>query len=148
MQTVHFSEKFKNNTIFCICLTCIFLFLYTGYSKIADHGRFLNGLTRVTIIGPFAIYISWIVPIVEIIISILLIIPKTSIWGLYSFSILMGVFTIYIISMVLWATKLPCHCGGAVEKLSWTQHIWFNLAFIAIAVFALWLSKLKTSLKN
>ena len=146
MQPFHFSEKFKNNMIFCICLICVFLFLYAGYSKIEDHSRFLKGLMRVTIIGPFALYISWIVPIGEIIIAILLIIPRTSKWGLYGFTILMGVFTIYIISMVLWATKLPCHCGGAIEKLSWTQHIWFNLAFIAIAVFALWLSKSKTSL--
>ena len=147
MQTVHFSEKFKNNTIFFICLICVFLFLYTGYSKIEDHRRFFKGLTRVTIIGPYALLISWIVPIVEIIIAILLIIPRTSKWGLYGFTILMGGFTIYIASMVLWTTKLPCHCGGAIEKLSWTQHIWFNLAFIAIAVFALWLSKFKTNLK-
>jgi len=148
MKTIQFLEKFRYNIIFCICLICIFLFSYTGYSKIEDHSRFLKGLSRVAIIGPYALFISWSVPIVEIVISILLIIPKTSKWGLYSFTILMSVFTIYIVSMVLWATKLPCHCGGAIEKLSWTQHIWFNLVFIAIAVFALWISKLKTSFKK
>jgi hypothetical protein len=148
MKIIHFSEKFRNNIIFCICLICIFLFLYTGYSKIEDHKRFFKGLTRVAIIGPYALFISWIVPLVEIVISVLLIIPKTSKWGLYGFIILMSMFTIYIVSMVLWATKLPCHCGGAIEKLSWTQHIWFNLAFIAIAIFALRLIKLNTSLKT
>ncbi|MDB5156121.1 MAG: hypothetical protein JWR50_828, partial [Mucilaginibacter sp.] len=50
-----------------------------------------------------------------------------------------------ILSMVLWAEKLPCHCSGAIEKLSWTQHIWFNLAFIALAISALRLSKRKTN---
>lgn len=61
------------------------------------------------------------------------------------FTGLMTLFTGYILSMVLWAEKLPCHCGGAIEKLSWTQHIWFNLAFIALAAFALWISQSKTN---
>ncbi|MDB5122416.1 MAG: hypothetical protein JWP94_545 [Mucilaginibacter sp.] len=145
MSTDQPSEKFRDDTVLVIYLICIFLFLYTGYSKIEDHSRFLNGLSRVSVISPFAVYLSWIVPIAEIITAILLVIPKTIRWGLYAFTFLMTLFTIYIASMVLWATKLPCHCGGAIEKLSWTQHIWFNLALIVISVFALWLSKLKTN---
>jgi len=43
---------------------------------------------------------------------------------------------------------LPCHCGGAIENLSWGQHIWFNLAFIAIAIVGLRLVQLNTSFKN
>ncbi|MBB3058280.1 hypothetical protein FHS11_004729 [Mucilaginibacter gotjawali] len=121
----------------------MFLFLYTAHSKWTDHARFLKGLSRVSFIAGFALYISWLVPAAEVLISILLIIPQTYKWGLYGFTGLMTLFTGYIISMVLWAKKLPCHCGGAIEKLSWPQHIWFNLAFIAIAVFALWLSKSK-----
>ena len=118
----------------------MFLFLYTAQSKWIDHSRFLNGLSRVTFIGGYALYISWLVPAAEALIALFLIIPQTYKWGLYGFIGLMTLFTGYIVSMVLWAKKLPCHCGGAIEKLSWTQHIWFNLAFIAIAVFALWLS--------
>lgn len=141
MADLQFSRKTKNLVIFLICLACIFLFLYTANSKITDHPRFLNGLVNVEAISRFAVYISWLVPVAEILVSVLLIIPQTSKWGLYGFIGLMVLFTGYITSMVLWAKKLPCHCGGAIEKLSWTQHIWFNLAFIALAVFALWLSK-------
>ncbi|MFI5140403.1 MAG: MauE/DoxX family redox-associated membrane protein, partial [Sphingobacteriales bacterium] len=132
---------------FLICLSCIFLFLSTAHSKWADHVRFLKGLSRVTFIGGYAFYISWLVPAAEVLISLLLIIPQTYKWGLYGFTGLMTLFTGYIVSMVLWAKKLPFHCGGAIEKLSWAQHIWFNLAFIAIALFALWLSKTKINLK-
>lgn len=122
----------------------MFLFLYTAYSKWTDHARFLKGLTKVKWIGSNAGYISWLVPLAEVLISLLLIIPQTYKWGLYGFTGLMALFTGYIISMVLWANKLPCHCGGAIEKLTWTQHIWFNMAFMALSVFALWLSKSKT----
>jgi len=137
------SDKGKERVIWVICLLCMFLFLYTAYAKITDHGRFLNGLYHVKIISHFALYISWLVPLAEILVAILLIVPRTVKWGLYSFLGLVILFTVYILSMLLWADKLPCHCGGVIEKLSWTQHIWFNLAFIALAIFALRLLKNK-----
>jgi len=143
-----FTSKTKEWLIFSICLICMFLFIYTGYSKILEHHKFWKGLTRVEVIGPYALYISWLVPATEFIVAALLIMPRTIKLGLYSFTALIIIFTGYIISMLLWAKKVPCHCGGAIEKLTWTQHVWFNLAFIAIAVFALWLNKVKINLKN
>ena len=142
------SNKTKEWLVFSICLICMFLLIYTAYSKILEHRRFLEGLSRVAVIGSFAVYISWLVPAAEILISVLLIIPNTYKWGLIGFTGLMLLFTGYISSMLLWAKKLPCRCGGAVEKLSWTQHLWFNMAFIAMAVFALWLSKSNIFIKN
>jgi len=139
------TNKAKEWLINGICLVCVFLFVYTAYSKLMDHDRFLHGLMNVHPISGFAVYLSWFVPISEIITAILLIIPETIRLGLYAFTALMVVFTGYIISMLLWAKNLPCHCGGVIEKLSWVQHVWFNLAFIAIAIFALWLSKTKNN---
>ena len=142
------SNSSRDILIFLICLICLVLFICTAYDKFNDHQRFYKGLSRVAVIGGSALYISWLVPSAEALIAVLLILPPTYKWGLYGFSSLMLLFTCYIVSMVLWAKKLPCHCGGAIEKLSWTQHIWFNMVFIALALFALWLSKLKTSFKN
>lgn len=142
---VKLTEQAKETIIFLICLINVFLFLYTAYSKIMDHQRFAAGLSRIAYIGKISAFIAWTVPILEILISILLIIPYTFKWGLYCFTGLMAIFTGYILSMVLLAKILPCHCGGVIEKLSWTQHIWFNLAFIAIAMYALWLTS-KTKL--
>jgi hypothetical protein len=143
-----FTQEAREWPIFCICLICIFLFLSTAYNKVVEHARFLKGISRIAIIGGFASYLSLLVPAAEILVAVLLIIPKTCKWGLYGFIFLMSLFTGYIMSMVFWAEKLPCHCSGAIEKLSWAQHIWFNLAFIALAVLALWLSKKKINLKN
>jgi hypothetical protein len=142
------TEAALERMIICIRLVCMFLFLYAAYSKIVDHERFLKGLTRVHIISGFAVYISWFVPFSEILTFILLLIPQTVKWGFYTFAALMTLFTGYIISVLLWEEKLPCHCGGVIEKLSWTQHIWFNLAFIFIAMFAIWLIKSKYILKK
>ncbi|TWJ03313.1 hypothetical protein JN11_00851 [Mucilaginibacter frigoritolerans] len=142
-QRFRLTNKGKDRLILAICSLCIFLFLYTACAKLMDHGRFLNGLYHVEVIGRFAFYISWLVPLAEILIAILLIIPRTLKLGLYSFLGLMILFTVYILSVLLWASKLPCHCGGVIEKLSWTQHVWFNLTFIALAVCALRLLKTK-----
>ena len=120
---------------------CLFLFLYTAYAKLVDHERFLKGLSNVHIIIGFGPFISWFVPISEIITSLLLLFPKSARWGLYTFTGLMILFTGYIGSALIWETSLPCHCGGVIEKLSWIQHLWFNLAFIAIAAVGIWLKE-------
>lgn len=133
------SNKSKETISFVITLLCLSMFLYTGCCKIMDHARFMKGLSRVEWIGPYAFYISWIVPMAEIVAAILMIIPKTQKVGLYAFLGLMIYFTIYILSVLIWADKLPCHCGGVIEALTWAQHVWFNLVFIALAFVALWL---------
>jgi hypothetical protein len=128
------SERSRERIIICIRFTCMFLFLYTAYAKSIDHDRFLKGLSRVHIINGFALYISWFVPIAETLTFILLLIPKTAKLGLYAFITLMTLFTGYIISALIWEKILPCHCGGIIEKLSWIQHLWFNLAFVILAI--------------
>ena len=142
------SEPAKEKIITVLSWLCMALFFYTAYAKIIDHARFLKGLTRVHLISGFAVFTSFAVPIVEIIVALILLIPQTTKIGLYSFIAVMSSFTIYIISAMIWEPHLPCHCGGAIEKLSWGQHIWFNLAFITIAIIALRLLQLNTSFKN
>jgi hypothetical protein len=124
-----------------IRLLCMFLFLYTAYAKLVDHDLFLKGLSGVQLLSGWAVFISWFVPLIEVLTFVLLLIPATVKGGLYLFLAMMAVFTGYISAVLLWEKTIPCHCGGVIEKLSWTQHLWFNLAFIAIAIIALRLHK-------
>ncbi|MBB6108720.1 hypothetical protein SAMN05421821_10245 [Mucilaginibacter lappiensis] len=145
---IQFAERIRVVTIIAIRWLCMALFLYTSSAKIFDHDRFLKGLSKVHLISRYSIFISYLVPATEIVIGLLLIIPKTAKQGLYSFMSTMILFTGYIIAAMFLEKQLPCRCGGAIEKLSWSQHIWLNLAFIALAVVALWLNDLNTSLKK
>ena len=142
------SDSTKDKIVNGIRYICLFLFAYTAYAKIIDHDHFLHGLTRVHLISGFAVLISFLVPVVEVLVVILLIIPRTLKIGLSLFTLIMSAFTIYIISAMIWEPKLPCHCGGAIEKLSWGQHIWFNIAFIFLASMGLWLIKSSKTFKN
>jgi hypothetical protein len=36
--------------------------------------------------------------------------------------------------MISFDKNLPCSCGGIISKLSWKQHIIFNLFFIVLSV--------------
>lgn len=141
--SILFSVRTKHWLSFCICLLCVFLFVISAYDKIAEHERFRNGLSKVAIIGSYAYIISWLVPIVEMVVALLLIIPKTQKYGLFGFLLVMIVFTIYIGGMWLWAEKLPCHCNLIIEKLSWAEHVVFNLAFIGLAACVIWFMKNK-----
>ncbi|MEJ2901681.1 MauE/DoxX family redox-associated membrane protein [Pedobacter panaciterrae] len=137
----HLSSAAREWLSFSICLVCLALFVISAYDKITEHDRFLRGLVKVKYISDYALFVSWAVPITETVIAVMLLFPASQKPGLYGFTLLMSVFTIYIGSMWLWAEKLPCHCNLIVEKLSWGQHVWFNIAFIAIASYALILQK-------
>ena len=122
-------------------LACIFLFVYTAQAKLLERESFQDSMQAIPYIERYAWTISWLVPITELCIALLLIVPGTQRLGLLLFAAVMTMFTLYIASMLLWVEKLPCNCGGAIENLSWNQHIWFNLGFIALAIVAAWLKK-------
>lgn len=117
-----------------IIILYIILFLYTGISKIIDYSVFKEQIATSPLLMPFAKSIALSIPWIEFLITLLLIIPKWRLKGLYASLSLMTIFTIYIISILLFNKELPCSCGGVIEQLSWTQHILFNSLFIALGV--------------
>src|SRR5690606_32969367 len=87
----------------------------------------------IPLLGTYSVAVAWGVLGAEALVALLLIWPGTNRLGLWGAFGLMVAFTVYIGSMLLFAAKLPCHCGGAIEKLTWGQHLLFNCGFIALA---------------
>lgn len=110
------------------------LFMYTAASKILTINVFSSTLAKSPLIGSYSLFVAWSIPIIEIIVSILLIIAGTRKLGFYASLVLLGIFTLYLVYMVSSGTKLPCNCGGAISTMTWQQHIWFNVAFLLIAI--------------
>ncbi|MGX5688489.1 MauE/DoxX family redox-associated membrane protein [Arcticibacter tournemirensis] len=115
----------------------VFLFVYTAYAKLTDHAAFASVLSKSVIIGAQAEAFAWLIPLSELAISLLLVIPKTVRAGLYASLALMLGFTIYLIIMMQVQQNLPCHCGGVISRMTWGQHIGFNTGWIMLAVLAL-----------
>ena len=119
----------------------ILLFLYTALSKLSEIAVFRLVLRSSPLISGYANIISILIPVSEILVSVLLFIPGTRRWGLYASFVLMLVFTLYLAYMITSTPELPCSCGGVIGKMSWKQHLLFNIAFTLLALAGIWLNR-------
>jgi putative oxidoreductase len=132
----------KPNTVIEISSALfIFLFIYTGINKFLVLRELKIALKDYPLIGSMSDIIAWVLPASELIISILLFVPYTRLFGLYSSLLLMILFTLYLSYMLIFTQERPCTCGGMLQKLSWPQHFIFNIFFITLAAISIKLYK-------
>jgi len=112
----------------------ILLFTYTAVSKLSDYTHFVRVLGESPLIHNGADMIGWLLPVTELVIVLLLFFPLTKKAGFVISFFLLLLFTLYLIYMLLFAAELPCSCGGVISKMSWKQHVWFNVFFIGVSV--------------
>lgn len=129
-RTYHILTEFSR-----IVLT--FLFFYTGYSKLTDHESFSLVIGKSALVGAYANLLSRLIPISEIAVGILLIVPALKFWGFFGAFLLMSAFTVYVSYMILFEPNLPCSCGGIISSMTWHQHLVFNIILTALAAIAL-----------
>lgn len=120
-----------------ICLLFIFLFAYTATNKIIAHSLFRFQLSEFPLISSFSNLMAWLIPLAELAVVILLLLPSFRIWGLWGSFGLMVVFTFYIIYLLLFAPDRPCSCGGVIGRMTWNQHLIFNLGLLALSIVGL-----------
>jgi Methylamine utilisation protein MauE len=111
----------------------ILLFVYTAMMKFIEHDSFKVVLGESPLIGSMANALSWLLPVTEILTAILLFFPSVRIWGFISALFLMTIFTGYITYMLLFASSLPCSCGGVLAHMTWKEHMVFNVFFTILA---------------
>lgn len=127
----------KKNPLFEISsFLVMFLFLYTGISKLITFSTFRFDITRSPIVRHFPTFSAIALPIIEILVAICIFLPKYRKLGLYSSLLLMIIFTLYITYMLLFTPDRPCTCGGVIRQMSWPTHVFFNLAFTLISLYA------------
>jgi uncharacterized membrane protein YphA (DoxX/SURF4 family) len=125
----------KTNIIIEVILVLlIILFLYTGISKMTEFTIFKEQIATSPLLAPIAPYISFLLPFTEFLVVILLIIPTWRLKGLYASSVLMTVFTGYVVFILISNDRLPCSCGGIIELLSWKQHLVLNIGLILLSI--------------
>ena len=120
----------------------ILLFLYASVSKWFDFKGFTGDMNN----QPFPNWMTpglvWTIPILEVLIALSLMFERTRMKGLYASLFLMSAFTIYTITVLMhFFGYVPCSCGGVIKKLTWEQHLFFNLFFVAISVIAIRFSR-------
>ena len=136
-------ERFKNIKTwlpYVVSLLFILLFAYAAVSKLVDYENFRVQLGQSPLLTAFAHWVAWAVPTVELIIAGMLIFPRLRLLGLYGCFTLMVMFTAYIVIILNFTDFIPCSCGGVLEDLGWTEHLIFNIVFVALAATAILLS--------
>jgi hypothetical protein len=120
----------------------ILLFLYASVSKWLAFKTFIGEMNNQPFPNWMTPYLVWSIPIIEVLIAVALIFEKTRVPALYASFVLMTAFTIYTVAVLLHAFKyVPCSCGGVIKKLTWPQHLVFNLFFVVISLLGVWLKK-------
>ncbi len=119
----------------------VLLFLYTAIMKLRDIPFFIGSMSHSPILRPYAGILAGMIPSMEIAIAILLIIPRTRQYGLWTGTGLMGIFTLYVAFILATMKELPCSCGGVLQQLNWKEHLIFNSGFLLAGILACFWNK-------
>jgi Methylamine utilisation protein MauE len=141
-------QKHSHRIVETISLLFVLLFIYAATSKLWDFGQFKVQLGQSPILTAYADGVAWLVPGIEYLLALLLLFNASRLAAFYGSFALMVMFTTYIIIILNFSDYVPCSCGGVLEDLGWTEHIVFNLFFVALAIIGIILLEAHPTLKT
>ena len=113
----------------------VLLWAYAALSKLFNLHQFHEALMTQVFprwVGKILLYV---LPLSELIVVGLLIIPQTRLIGMYSSLFMMGAFTLYVGGAVFQIyEQYPCACGGLFARLGWQKHFKVNVVLTLIAL--------------
>jgi hypothetical protein len=118
------------------------LFAYSAGAKIFDLPGYRSRIGDLPLPLWIAQPLTWLLPLVEILVVVLLVIPRTRSFGLISAVSLLAVFSVYLLYLTQYPV-LSCACGGWLEQIGAGWHLSLNAGFILLGV-----AGLRNKLKN
>jgi len=119
-----------------ICAALIAIMLcYAALSKLTAYQLSKEQMLNQVFPNVIALQLTWLIPVVELLITLTLVFEKTMLKGFYASLLLMTAFSIYIsLTMSGLFGRTPCSCGGVLKNMSYATHLLFNMAFIILAI--------------
>jgi putative oxidoreductase len=137
---IHLFCMKRSNILDFIAVLLILMFAYAAFSKLLDFGSYQLQMRLQPLPGWSTPLLVYIIPAIELITVAALLFKKTKLTGFYISAALMIVFTCYVgIAMAGLFGKIPCSCGGVIRHLKWPQHFIFNLLFLLLSFFGIFL---------
>ncbi|SDL77304.1 Uncharacterised protein [Sphingobacterium mizutaii] len=139
--TRHQKQLKRERTTFNIVIVLLLLlWIPVSIDKIIDFPAFKEGIIRQPFSDTLGYILIYTLPALELIIVLALVMEKFHKAGLVLSTILMTAFTSYIAVALMGAwEKLPCGCGTVISGMSWTQHLLFNIFFLTLSGWGLYL---------
>jgi hypothetical protein len=130
--------KIRNQLIIeIISAAFVILFVYAACSKLIDYEKSKLQISQSPVLTQFAGIVVWLIPVFEITIALMLSTLRFRLAGLYASFTLMVMFTAYIVVITRFSDYVPCSCGGVLEKLSWNEHLVFNIVFVVLGAISI-----------
>ena len=124
----------KKIAVEIICFLFILLFTYAAVSKLLIYQGFIFQMQGSSLIKDYAHILAWAVPGAELVVAVMLAIQRLRHIALYAATAIMVIFTAYIGGMIALGENAPCSCGGVLSMLGWTEHLFFNIAFVLLGI--------------
>lgn len=125
-----------------ISFLLILMFSYAAASKLITFGAFRTQILIQPVPRWSVELLIYAVPISEIIAVVILLFRKTRTVGFYLSAILMAAFSVYVgLAMTGIYGDIPCSCGGIIRHLRWPGHFIFNLIFLSISIYGIYLDQ-------
>lgn len=116
----------------------IALFLFAGILKWIEMGKFTGQMERMPFWDWAAPLVAYGLPTTLLMLAVLFIAHKYLRFAFILSTSIMLAISIFIILILTKAfgPGYPCSCAG-ILGMSWKEHLWFNLAFVAIGITAI-----------
>lgn len=122
-------------TVYVIIAFFILLWAYAAFPKFFGMRRFRSILESQAIPKWMARMLTWLLPISELGVMVLLIIPETRFLGLCFSFLLMFIFTLYVGGIIFQVYDIyPCPCGALFKNMPWRKHYKVNILITLIAL--------------
>lgn len=119
-------NKKKILNIIAILLSAIFV--YSGLIKILTYKNYLEEIEQSPLLKMAFGSIPWVVPTIELIVSVLLLLNRYRLIALIISLLLYLIFIIYLIINYYSPYDVKCGCGGVLETLPLSVHLLLNIA--------------------
>ncbi|REA58193.1 hypothetical protein DSL64_21535 [Dyadobacter luteus] len=118
----------------------ILLLFYTAVAKLSNLNRFESELGNQVLPSWSIPLLVWLIPATELVVVLLLLLPRFLLRGLQGAALLMTVFTMYMGLVLLDVfDRVPCSCGGVLKSMGFEVHFVFNLFFLLLSITGIWL---------
>ncbi|RZJ36544.1 MAG: hypothetical protein EOO51_00045 [Flavobacterium sp.] len=129
---MNFFGSAKKYSVEIICYLFILLFVYAAVSKLLDFQNFRLQVAQSPLLTAYAGFFAVVTIVSELSISFALAVRLLRTSALYAAFALMCLFSGYIFFILNFSPYVPCSCGGILEKMGWSEHLVFNLCFVAL----------------
>jgi putative oxidoreductase len=120
--------NWKKAIPFVTSVMLVLLFTYTALDKLSNISIFEYGLKAQVFHSAMIPALKWGIPLAELLIVILLLVPPLNRTGIVAGTFLMLGFTVYILLVLSTVfSKVPCACAGVFRTITWHQQLALNL---------------------